>query len=480
LFEPCQENKEFKILLGILGAPNWLYPMKSSRQSKKSIPVAASKSIVQMRPFAPVSEADAQLDVSRMGHSLARMNVSPSAPVAVVQPKLTIGQPGDRYEQEADQMAAKVVNQIHAPQQAASSQTVQRDSVPEEEELQMKPSSIQRDSVPEEEELQMKPVVQRRLGEEEAAPDLESSIQQARGGGQALPNQVRTQMEQSFGSDFSGVKVHTDARSHQLNQSIQAKAFTTGKDIFFRQGNYDPGSRQGQELLAHELTHVVQQGGSQPLQAKAVQRSEAPTRTDSSYRLRRKISASSDRVVQRGIINSLKKLGGKLFSKKKVQEPEPEPETAPSVKMHLPGDAESFEKVMNNSQAKAFFRKFCTNEFTTDGIIFSDVLKAFKANGGEGADTIYNTFIKVGSPKEVNVSNKERDSIAAQLNAPTVDMFDKIHTSVRMGLMDQFSRFIYSPLALKAKAILEGQAIQDEKAAKAEALKRNLKSAGMW
>jgi hypothetical protein len=60
-------------------------------------------------------------------------------------------------------------------------------------------------------------------------------------------------------ADFSGVKVHTDAQSDQLNRSIQAKAFTTGQDVFFRAGAYQPGSRAGQELIAHELTHVVQQ-----------------------------------------------------------------------------------------------------------------------------------------------------------------------------------------------------------------------------
>ena len=63
------------------------------------------------------------------------------------------------------------------------------------------------------------------------------------------------------------VKVHTDSQSDQLNKSIQAKAFTTGQDVFFRQGAYEPSSRGGQELIAHELTHVVQQNGG------AVQRS---------------------------------------------------------------------------------------------------------------------------------------------------------------------------------------------------------------
>jgi hypothetical protein len=69
-------------------------------------------------------------------------------------------------------------------------------------------------------------------------------------------------MEGAFGADFSGVRVHTDSKSDSLNRSVQAKAFTTGSDIFFRSGTYQPASSGGQELLAHELTHVVQQGGA--------------------------------------------------------------------------------------------------------------------------------------------------------------------------------------------------------------------------
>ncbi|MEW6499018.1 MAG: DUF4157 domain-containing protein, partial [Cyanobacteriota bacterium] len=132
--------------------------------------------------------------------------------------------------------------------------------------------ALQREVMPEEEqekELQMKPMIQRQSSEDgqPASPDLEASIQQARGSGQPLAQSIREPMEQAFGADFSGVKIHTDAQSNQLNHSIQAKAFTTGQDIFFREGAYEPGSRGGQELIAHELTHVVQQNGS------AVQRS---------------------------------------------------------------------------------------------------------------------------------------------------------------------------------------------------------------
>jgi hypothetical protein len=91
---------------------------------------------------------------------------------------------------------------------------------------------------------------------------LESAINSARGSGQSMSPDLQAKMGEAIGADFSGVKIHTDAQSDQMNRSIQAKAFTTGKDVFFRQGEYNPGSRGGQELLAHELTHVVQQTGS--------------------------------------------------------------------------------------------------------------------------------------------------------------------------------------------------------------------------
>ena len=90
---------------------------------------------------------------------------------------------------------------------------------------------------------------------------IERSIDQARGGGQAMGHSTRARMEGAFGADFSGVRIHTDARADGLSQALSARAFATGRDLFFRQGEYNPGTSAGRELLAHELTHVVQQNG---------------------------------------------------------------------------------------------------------------------------------------------------------------------------------------------------------------------------
>lgn len=84
-------------------------------------------------------------------------------------------------------------------------------------------------------------------------------INRARGGGRALDGAAQAQMSDAMGHDFSGVRVHTDGEAHALNEQLNAKAFTTGPDIFFRGGAYSPQSSAGQELIAHELTHVVQQ-----------------------------------------------------------------------------------------------------------------------------------------------------------------------------------------------------------------------------
>lgn len=93
--------------------------------------------------------------------------------------------------------------------------------------------------------------------------DFAESLQGERGRGSALPQETQAQMGAGLGADFSGVRVHNNATSDSLNRSINARAFTTGSDVFFRAGEYDPKSKGGQQTLAHELTHVVQQGGAQ-------------------------------------------------------------------------------------------------------------------------------------------------------------------------------------------------------------------------
>jgi hypothetical protein len=95
---------------------------------------------------------------------------------------------------------------------------------------------------------------------DEASPQIERSLDASKGSGSPLPDQTRGQMENSFASDFSAVKIHTDERAVQMNKELGAQAFTHGNDIYFGSGNYNTDHTAGKHLLAHELTHVVQQG----------------------------------------------------------------------------------------------------------------------------------------------------------------------------------------------------------------------------
>ncbi|CAB1057580.1 hypothetical protein D1BOALGB6SA_2333 [Olavius sp. associated proteobacterium Delta 1] len=234
--------------------------------------------------------------------SFNRASASTSSNSIPLQAKFTVTPAGDKYEQEADQVAKQVINRITSPvpqpvnRQEPEEEELQMKPIQpfdrlkvrrqeEEEELQMKPldrlrvqrqpeedeeilqgkfktDGIQR-QVPEEEELMTKPAVQR-VGLEggDVDSELEASIQQASGSGQPLPGSVREPAENALGADFSSVKVHTGSESDSLNSSLQSRAFTTGPNIFFKQGEYNPGSSEGRELIAHELTHVVQQTGS--------------------------------------------------------------------------------------------------------------------------------------------------------------------------------------------------------------------------
>ncbi len=166
--------------------------------------------------------------------SRAAANATP-----LVQAKLAVGEPDDAFEQEAETVAQKVVSGE---------------------------PSVQRQVKDEEEELQMKPLVQMKTSSQErgtqTSPWIEQQINTQRGSGQSLPTETRTFMEGGIGAGFENVKVHTNSTAVQMNRELGARAFTVGNDIFFNSNQYSPETGEGKRLLAHELTHTVQQGAS--------------------------------------------------------------------------------------------------------------------------------------------------------------------------------------------------------------------------
>jgi hypothetical protein len=210
--------------------------------------------------------------------SRARKSRLPVSPLAMrtpgrVQPKLKLNPPGDRYEQEADRVAALVMRMPEdvlqrqfddgvVQQQPLGSQItplVQRqpeEEKGEEEEGEEIAQTLQRQSLEEAETVQSK----EQKGKAPAVtPSLETRLTASKGGGESLSEEIRSFMEPRFGHDFSGVQVHREANAVQMNRELGAQAFTHGQDVYFGAGRYRPEAREGKRLLAHELAHVTQQ-----------------------------------------------------------------------------------------------------------------------------------------------------------------------------------------------------------------------------
>lgn len=188
-------------------------------------------------------------------------NGSPAKKAPSVQPKLKVNEPDDAFEQEADEMAEAVLRQpmpAPPPPDDEGGDEANQANGPAHANL---------------------PVVQRQgdgLGGQMVSADVEQRITGLDGGGAPLPDQERQFFESRMGADFSNVRLHTDDSAAQLSQDLNARAFTVGPNIAFGEGEYQPGSPAGRELLAHELTHTIQQGAADqnPTAARKVQRQE--------------------------------------------------------------------------------------------------------------------------------------------------------------------------------------------------------------
>ncbi len=223
--------------------------------------------------------------LQRLQHTVGNRALTRLTPAGggVVQAKLQVGPAGDEHEQEADRVAARVVA-MPAPAAPAAPGApgqgpLQRQGQGEDEDVQAKPL-VQRAAKDEDEDVQAKPLVQRAAKDEdeniqakaqdpgagfEANSAFEERLNTQQGSGSPLPGPVRAFMEPRFGADFSSVHLHTGGESAQLNRAIGAQAFTRGSDIYLGEGKENLASGAGRELLAHELTHTIQQGAA-PLQ----------------------------------------------------------------------------------------------------------------------------------------------------------------------------------------------------------------------
>lgn len=182
--------------------------------------------------------------------------------------KMTVNEPGDHFEKQADQVADHVVKEISQPKPAAQPAAVQKKEEKKEDKQEKEQSAPEK-------ELQRKPVFDSDADPNEGntlkrssqsnvpdvSPQTQQRIEGSKGGGEPLPANTREEMENAMGADLSSVRIHHDNEAASLSHDLQAQAFTHGNDVYFGAGKYDTQSSSGQHLLAHELAHTQQQGG---------------------------------------------------------------------------------------------------------------------------------------------------------------------------------------------------------------------------
>ena len=202
-----------------------------------------------------------------------------------VQAKLVVGQPNDKYEQEADRVAEAVMR------------------MPESEMMPFK-----EDEKTEKEEEEPKELIQpkRRSGQLiEVTPEMETRINSLRGSGQPLPKSLRAFYEPRFGYNFSHVRVH---KSSELTQALNAQAFTIGRDIFSAKNLYAPQTPKRKELLAHELAHIIQQKASNS-KTSLIQRKQSDSKISTDLGMEKTIYPDGQIAVE--LIKSWNKRSGK-------------------------------------------------------------------------------------------------------------------------------------------------------------------------
>jgi hypothetical protein len=213
-------------------------------------------------------------------HDIDSVQESPFFEGNKVQRKMTVNEPGDHFERQADQVADKVVQHINQPKPAPNSATASTTATaPATNSAVQKKEDKKEDKQEKEQngadkELQRRPVFESdgdpnegntlKRSSQSAAPDVSPQTQQkiesSKGGGEPLPTNTREEMEGAMGADLSNVRVHNNSEAAGLSNDLQAQAFTHGNDIYFGAGKYDTQSQAGQHLLAHEVAHTVQQG----------------------------------------------------------------------------------------------------------------------------------------------------------------------------------------------------------------------------
>ncbi len=231
--------------------PTLANPIRGFGSQTNNVPIQTVTEIstdLQEAQFADEQLLESQLIQEKpLAHDISRISLRRP------QSKLTVSQPGDQYEQEADWVANQIMRM------ARPEPKINLDGIGSQDIMQRKCAACDQEDEEQTQEVvvQTKSLQRSTDGSVQAENNIESQLNSSKGGGSPLSNEVRGFMEPRFGNTFDNVRVHTDSNAVQMNTALGAQAFTYGSDVYFGAGK-SPGNN---ELTAHELTHVVQQTG---------------------------------------------------------------------------------------------------------------------------------------------------------------------------------------------------------------------------
>ncbi len=217
--------------------------MESSEEEVQQKPLAASITPMVQRVKTPEEEPTVQ-----------KAEKVEEEPIQKVEEE----EPVQKQEEEEEEgPVQKQEEEEMAQPKKEEEESVQKQEEEEEESMQMKEEEEEESVQKQEEEEEM--LQTKRNGNTQSNHSIESKLKSRKGFGNKLSGKTKNVMESGFGADFSGVNIHTDSKAVEMSKELGAQAFTHGKDVYFNEGKYNPNTKEGKHLLAHELTHCIQQ-----------------------------------------------------------------------------------------------------------------------------------------------------------------------------------------------------------------------------
>ncbi len=198
-----------------------------------------------------------------------RMEAEEETPVQSMEEEETtqMQEEEETAQMQEEEESMQMQEEEEAVQAMEEEETAQMQEEEETAQMQEEEESMQKQE--EEEAAQMKEeeeaAVQTKGGGPASTTAIEHQLKRNKGKGSPLSGDAKTEMEQGFGADFSDVKIHTDSEAAEMADALGAQAFTHGNDVYFNEGKYDPQQKEGKHLLAHELTHTIQQQGAKEM-----------------------------------------------------------------------------------------------------------------------------------------------------------------------------------------------------------------------